>query len=68
MNSVRQRAEAKGLVFEADIDESIPCSLIGDNVRFSQIIMNLLTNAVKYTQEGTVTLTMLPEKKKAIWC
>ncbi|MBO5552564.1 MAG: response regulator, partial [Lachnospiraceae bacterium] len=64
VNSVRQRAEAKGLVFEADIDESIPCSLIGDNVRFSQIIMNLLTNAVKYTQEGTVTLTMLPEKKE----
>ena len=64
VNSVLQRADAKGLAFEANIDETIPCSLIGDNVRFSQIIMNLLTNAVKYTPAGTVTLNVQVGKKE----
>ena len=58
VNSVLQRADAKGLAFEADIDEALPCALVGDNVRFSQVIMNLLTNAVKYTSVGSVILTM----------
>lgn len=58
VNSVLQRADAKGLAFEANIDEALPCALKGDDVRFSQVIMNLLTNAVKYTPEGTVTFTM----------
>ena len=64
VNSVLQRADAKGLVLETDIDETIPCALLGDNVRFSQVIMNLLTNAVKYTPKGTVTLTIRAEKKE----
>ncbi len=64
VNSVLQRADAKGLSFEADIDETIPCALFGDNVRFSQVIMNLLTNAVKYTPAGTVIFTMRVEKKE----
>ena len=65
INSVIQRADAKGLIFEANIDEALPCTLFGDDVRFSQVIMNLLTNAVKYTQEGSVTFTMSLEKKEA---
>ena len=64
VNSVLQRADAKGLAFEANIDENIPCTLIGDNVRFSQVIMNLLTNAVKYTEQGTVTFIMKLDKKE----
>ena len=58
VNSVLQRADAKGLAFEANIDEALPCALVGDDVRFSQVILNLLTNAVKYTPQGTVTFTM----------
>ncbi len=64
VNSVDQRAKVKGIDFEVDIDENIPCTLFGDNVRFSQVIMNLLTNAVKYTPHGTVTLTMKVDKKE----
>ena len=64
VNSVLQRADAKGLAFEAKIDENLPCAMVGDDVRFSQVIMNLLTNAVKYTPEGTVTLTMNMTKKE----
>ena len=57
-HSILQRAEAKKLSFLLDVDEKLPCSLIGDNVRFSQVIMNLLTNAVKYTEKGSVTFSM----------
>lgn len=56
--SIAQRADAKGLTFAMDIDETLPCTLFGDDVRFSQVIMNLLTNAVKYTEKGSVTLSL----------
>ena len=41
-----------------DIDRSVPSKLFGDDVRISQVIMNLLTNAVKYTESGSVTLSV----------
>ncbi len=52
------RADTKGLEIVLDIDEGLPKAMIGDDVRFSQVIMNLLTNAVKYTEKGMVTLTI----------
>ncbi len=55
VNSISERARAKGLELNIDIDENIPSKLYGDDVRISQIIMNLLTNAVKYTESGSVT-------------
>ena len=58
INSIEQRADSKGLTLKTDIDRNIPASLIGDDVRVSQVIMNLLTNAVKYTPKGTITFTM----------
>ena len=65
VNSIIQRADSKGLKFSLDIDKNLPCAMIGDNVRFSQIIMNLLTNAVKYTEKGSVLLTIRAEEKTA---
>lgn len=59
--SVSERAKEKGLVFYADIDESLPCRMVGDDVRISQVIMNILTNAVKYTREGFIRLTVRTE-------
>lgn len=56
VNSISERARAKNLEFKLDIDDSIPSRLFGDDVRISQVIMNLLTNAVKYTESGSVTL------------
>ncbi|MBR6452283.1 MAG: response regulator [Lachnospiraceae bacterium] len=58
VNSVSERAAAKGLRLQTKIDPDIPCALRGDDVRLSQVIMNLLTNAVKYTEKGTVSLIM----------
>lgn len=65
VNSVYQRADAKGLKLNVEIDENIPSVLIGDDVRVSQVIMNLLTNAVKYTPKGSVTFTVKVQDKDA---
>ena len=57
-NSILERAKTKKLYFKVDVDESIPNTLMGDDVRITQIIMNLLTNAVKYTEKGGVELKL----------
>ena len=51
------RMMEKKLEFRLEIDRKIPTKLYGDEKRIKQIILNLLTNAVKYTEEGTVTLS-----------
>lgn len=58
VNSIQGRAKAKNLEFEVDVDENLPCVLQGDDVRITQVIMNLLTNAVKYTEEGKVLFSV----------
>ena len=58
VNSISERARAKDLELKLDIDEGIPSKVFGDDVRISQVIMNLLTNAVKYTESGSVTLSV----------
>lgn len=58
VTSTSTRAKAKGLNFNVDIDEKLPVTLLGDDVRVSQIVSNLLTNAVKYTEAGEVNLSM----------
>ncbi|MBR4587524.1 MAG: response regulator [Lachnospiraceae bacterium] len=63
-NSVAERAKAKGLEMTVDVDKNIPCMLYGDDVRLGQVIMNLLTNAVKYTENGSVTLEMKLKEMK----
>lgn len=58
MHMIKNRADDKGLKFVAELEEIIPSKLYGDDVRIRQVITNLLTNAVKYTDRGTVTLRM----------
>ena len=55
-NMIFMRAKRKDLKFSIENDPQIPAFLYGDEVRIRQIIMNLLTNAVKYTKDGSVTL------------
>jgi PAS domain S-box-containing protein len=52
------RIEEKPITFKLDINENIPCSLHGDDLRVKQILNNLLSNAFKYTKAGTVTLSV----------
>ncbi len=57
VNLIWVRAHQKELEFKVDIDRNIPSMLYGDEVRIKQIIANMLTNAVKYTEKGSVTLS-----------
>lgn len=52
----RARAAGKSLKVEVNVDADIPRMLYGDVVRVKQVIINVLTNAVKYTEHGSVTL------------
>ncbi len=54
------KAEAKKLKFCTEIDENLPVMLYGDEVRVRQVIENMLSNAVKYTGAGCVTLAVSP--------
>ena len=62
VNLIASRAEDKGLELEINVDSSIPSLLIGDEVRLKQVVTNLLTNAVKYTEAGKVALSISYEK------
>jgi signal transduction histidine kinase/CheY-like chemotaxis protein/HPt (histidine-containing phosphotransfer) domain-containing protein len=55
------RIEGKPIVFKVIPDENIPAKLIGDELRIKQILNNILSNALKYTDKGTVTFTIYAE-------
>ena len=52
------RAQEKGLEFVIRVDPAMPTSLHGDEVRIKQLLLNVVSNAVKYTREGSVTLAI----------
>ncbi len=60
---IRGRATAKDLHFDLDIDETLPKRFFGDEGKIKQIVLNLLTNAVKYTQVGGFKLKVSVEAK-----
>ena len=63
INSVSERARAKGLELVVKTDPKLPRKMTGDDVRLGQVITNLLTNAVKYTENGSVTFSMTEVKR-----
>ena len=56
--SISERAKAKKLELIVEADPELPAQMIGDDVRLSQVILNLLTNAVKYTEKGSVRFSI----------
>jgi signal transduction histidine kinase/CheY-like chemotaxis protein/HPt (histidine-containing phosphotransfer) domain-containing protein len=51
-----EQARGKGLEFVLDVDDAVPYRVHGDGMRLRQIVDNLLANAVKFTERGSVTL------------
>ncbi len=56
MTECSMRAEDKGLELRFEVPPDTPDTLLGDEVRVRQILLNILTNAIKYTMKGSVTM------------
>ncbi|MCP1101423.1 signal transduction histidine kinase/BarA-like signal transduction histidine kinase [Aequitasia blattaphilus] len=57
-------ARKKGLYIKTEIDSDIPEGVLGDRAKFEQIIYNIMSNGVKFTAEGGVTVRLKKESKK----
>ena len=62
VNMIHTRADAKGLELLLDFDQETPKLLYGDEIRIKQVITNIQTNAVKYTEKGSVTFSVKFER------
>ncbi len=62
VNMIQIRVQEKNLELRVDVDANTPSILFGDEKRMKQIILNLLTNAVKYTENGFVSLSVSAER------
>ncbi|WP_461247346.1 ATP-binding protein [Treponema sp. R6D11] len=69
VNIIRMRLKEKPLRFFTNIDGNIPNNLYGDEIRLRQIILNLLTNSIKYSEKGQIGLIVTADKRndKRIW-
>jgi len=63
---VELQAKKKGIQLQIELHPGLPKSFCTDHLRLSQIVLNLLNNAIKFTKEGTVKLTAMP-MLKASW-
>ncbi|MBR1742350.1 MAG: hypothetical protein IJ733_10900, partial [Lachnospiraceae bacterium] len=65
---IKIRLQNKDVALNLEISKDLPDALFGDEVRVKQILINLLNNAVKFTQEGSITLFMDFEKLSMSLC
>ncbi len=65
-NIVALSAEKKGIKLSSTVGENFPAMFIGDPARFRQILVNLLSNSVKFSNKGTVSLSVKMRKSREI--
>ena len=64
----REQAERKRLFLQFEIDDAVPDSIMGDPLRLRQVLINLIGNAFKFTEEGGVTVTVRLRERKEETC
>ncbi len=61
VNTLSVRAQEKGLKVHTRIADDVPSELVGDSARLRQVLLNVLGNAVKFTEEGSISLNVAVE-------
>ncbi|MDL2264288.1 response regulator [Synergistaceae bacterium OttesenSCG-928-I11] len=63
---IAYKADAKGLAFEVDVSPDVPAVFVGDALRLEQILLNLCSNAIKFTEEGYIRVEVSCERTEEI--
>ncbi len=67
IDMLKQRAQAKSLLIESNVAEDLPEWVVGDSFRVQQILINLLGNATKFTERGSIVLNVYRESRDCIF-
>jgi len=63
MDMLRMAAREKGLVFESTVAEAVPAEVVSDPLRLRQILLNLIGNAIKFTERGEIMVSLAAEAR-----